>query len=302
MLPIVQALDESYTFIIKQINLDYVICKIDLNITNTKVNFNQFNYLIESINLKNFTKVTQDTFFFKIRNIIMRNNDVEIIEEKGIDIDYQFKSSTENIITFKSTDIKIKLTPFQKYQRYKTKKALTTEKQINNSKTILYNYPINNRIRKNNPDLFTINNTYIKRMRKNKTNQNNQFYHTHHNFFFKPKKKLILQPNQLTEPNVYQTINNNNIKFNPRSKSNYQTINIHKTNKIIQTNESNKKIGDKVNTTFEQFPILDVFNSKSKINDNWIKNKLKKEREERKKRIPFVNINKAKFSNILLNY
>ena len=40
----------------------------------------------------------------------MRNNDVEIIEEKGIDIDYQFKSSTENIITFKSTDIKIKLT------------------------------------------------------------------------------------------------------------------------------------------------------------------------------------------------
>ena len=109
-MPIVQALDESYTFIIKQINLDYVICKIDLNITNTKVNFNQFNYLIESINLKNFTKVTQDTFFFKIRNIIMRNNDVEIIEEKGIDIDYQFKSSTENIITFKSTDIKIKLT------------------------------------------------------------------------------------------------------------------------------------------------------------------------------------------------
>ena len=205
---------------------------------------------------------------------------------------------------FDLKNIKIKLTPFQKYQRYKTKKTLTTEKQINNSKTILYNYPINNRIRKNkiNPNLFTINNTYIKRMRKNKTNQNNQFYHTHHNFFFKPKKKLILQPNQLTEPNVYQTINNNNIKFNPRSKSNYQTINIHKTNKIIQTNESNKKIGDKVNITFDQFPILDVFNSKSKINENWIKNKLKKQREERKKRIPFVNINKAKFSNILLNY
>ena len=109
-MPIVQALDESYTFILKQINLDYVICKIDLNITNIRVNFNQFNYLIESINVKNFTKVTQDTFFFKIRNIIMRNNNVEIIEEKGVDIDYQFKSSIENIVTFKSTDIKIKLT------------------------------------------------------------------------------------------------------------------------------------------------------------------------------------------------
>ena len=52
----------------------------------------------------------------------------------------------------------------------------------------------------------------------------------------------------------------------------------------------------------DQFPILNIFNFNSKINDNWIKNKLKKEREERKKRIPFVNINKAKFSNILLNY
>ena len=109
-MPIVQALDESYTFLIKHINLDYVLCKLILDINNTRVNFNQFNYLIENINLKNFTEVTQDTFFFKIRSIIMRNKDIEIIEEKELDIDYQFKSSTENIITIKSTDIKIKIT------------------------------------------------------------------------------------------------------------------------------------------------------------------------------------------------
>lgn len=208
---------------------------------------------------------------------------------------------------FDLKNIKIKLTPFQKYQRYKNQKILLTEKQINNTKTILHNYPINNRMKKNkiNRNFFTINNTNINRMRKNKTDQNNQFYHTHNNFFFKPKKKLFLQLNELTEPNVYQTINknkNNNNKFNTRSKSNYQTINILKTNKIIQTSESKKKIGDKVNTMLDQFPILNIFNFNSKINDNWIKNKLKKEREERKKRIPFVNINKAKFSNILLNY
>ena len=81
-----------------------------MDVKNTKVNFNQFNYLIESINLKNFTKVTQDTFFFIIKNIIMRNNNIEIIEEQEIDFDYQFKTSTENVITFKSKDIKIKLT------------------------------------------------------------------------------------------------------------------------------------------------------------------------------------------------
>ena len=73
-MPIVQALDESYTFLIKQICLDYVLCKLILDINNTRVNFNQFNYLIENINLKNFTEVTQDTFFFKITNIITKMN------------------------------------------------------------------------------------------------------------------------------------------------------------------------------------------------------------------------------------
>ena len=96
-------------FLLKQINLDYVICKLIIDINNTKVNFNQFNYLIENINIKNFTEVTQDTFFIFFRSIVMRNKNIEIIEEKEIDIDYQFKSSTENILTFKSTDIRVKI-------------------------------------------------------------------------------------------------------------------------------------------------------------------------------------------------
>ena len=208
---------------------------------------------------------------------------------------------------FDLKNIKIKLTPFQKYQKLKNKKLLTTEKQINNSKTILHSYPINNnRIKRNkiNPNLFTINSTNIKIMRKNKTHQNNQFYQTHRNFFSKPKKKFLLSLNEPTESNTYHTITNknNNNKFNFRSKSNYQTINIHKTNKIIQTTELNKKSGDKINSILDQFPILDIFNFKSKINDNLLNFKSKKEKEERKKRNPFLNINRVKFNNILLNY
>ena len=43
-MPIIQALDESYTFLIKQISLDYILCKLIIEISNTKVISNQFNY------------------------------------------------------------------------------------------------------------------------------------------------------------------------------------------------------------------------------------------------------------------
>ena len=109
-MPIIQALDESYMFLIEQINLDIILCKLIVEIPNTRVIFNTFNFIIEDINFKNFTEVTNDTFFIKIKNIILRNQEIDIIKEKGIDIDYQFKSSTENIITFRTNDLNINIT------------------------------------------------------------------------------------------------------------------------------------------------------------------------------------------------
>ena len=48
-MPIIQALDESYMFLISQINLDIILCKLFLEIPNTKVIFN--NFIICSINI-----------------------------------------------------------------------------------------------------------------------------------------------------------------------------------------------------------------------------------------------------------
>ena len=173
-MPIVQALDESFTFLIKQISLDYVICKLDLDIKNIKVNFNQFNFLIDYFNLKNFTEVTQDTFFFKIRDIIMKRNDYEIIEEKGIDIDYQFKSSTENIVTFKSTNLKIKITQKDIYYlvlSLKPKKKTNSNTKDKDS-TVTYttsNTSTNNFLESNltNDVLKQINNNYTGNLNSN---------------------------------------------------------------------------------------------------------------------------------------
>ena len=50
---------------------------------------------------------------------------------------------------FDLKNIKIRPTPFQKYQKLKTKKFLITEKQINNTQRIMTSYPINIRDRLN---------------------------------------------------------------------------------------------------------------------------------------------------------
>ena len=119
-------------FLIEQINLDIILCKLLIQITNTRLIFNnQFTYIIENINFKNFTEVTNDTFFIKLKNIIMRNKEIEIIKEKGIDMEYQFKSSKENIISIRSKDLNINLT--QKDIYYLLISLKTKKKENNNN-------------------------------------------------------------------------------------------------------------------------------------------------------------------------
>ena len=242
-MPIVQALDESYTFIIKQISLDYVICKIDLNITNTKIIFNQFNYLIESINLKNFTKVTQDTYFFKIRNIVMRNNDVEIIEEKGIDVDYQFKSSTENIITFKSTDIKIKITQSDIYNLIldlkEKKKDNIKDKDKDKDSVMTYttsNSTVNNFLENNltTDMLKQINNNYT-----GDTNSNN-FFGLSDDFFNINTNGCNIKGNNETR-NSNNTPQNNNNSIHEENKINNVKVLNNYFNELSRNNTKSKQ-------------------------------------------------------------
>ena len=254
-IPIIQALDESYTFLIKQINLDYVICKLDLNIIRTKVNFNQFIYLIESINIKNFTKVTQDTFFFKIRNIIMRSQDVEIIEEKGIDIDYQFKSSTENIITFKSTDINIKITQNDIYNLVLSLKERKKEiKDKDKDSVMTYttsNSTVNNFLENNltNDMLKQINNNYTGDL-----NMNNNFFGLSDDFFSINTNGCNNDTNKGNEnincntPQNNNSINEenkiNNVKvlnnfFNEMSRNNFNQNGSNSSNNLITPNPNN---------------------------------------------------------------
>ena len=242
-IPILQALDESFMFLLKQINLDYVICKLLIDINNTKVNFNQFNYLIENINIKNFTEVTQDTFFIKIRSIIMRNKNIEIIEEKEIDIDYQFKSSTENILTFKSTDIRVKIIQSDIYYlilSLKQKKEDNNEKDTEN--IITYNNTNTNAFFENNLTtdiLKQINNNYTGNL------NNNDFFGLNGDVF-----NLNLNNNETNKGNIE---NNNGIY--PQNNSN-------------SSHEENKINNDKILNNFFDEMNKNNFNNNGNNNEN----------------------------------
>ena len=49
------SLKKEKMFLIEQINLDIILCKLIVEIINTKIIFKEFTYIIENINFKNLT-------------------------------------------------------------------------------------------------------------------------------------------------------------------------------------------------------------------------------------------------------
>jgi len=226
-----------------------------------------------------------------IKKLILISIKTKKILEKN---DYFYQEEKRRKFNLKN--IKIKPTPFQKYQKFKHKKYPTMEKLNNDNKRILTSYPINNRQRMNaiNPNLIILNDFKINQMRKNKTQTNNQiqFYRTHNNFFFKPKR-LLFSPIQ-TEPNNYNK-NNNYFQY-LKSKMKYHSIKNNRSNKNIQTTEPKKRTKEKIFSALDRFPILNIFNYHSRINNNLFNYKSAKEKEERKNN--FVRI---KFNDLIFD-
>ena len=262
-MPIIQALDESFMFLIEQINLDIILCKLLIEITNIRLIFNnQFTYIIENSNFKNFTEVTNDTFFIKFKNIIMRNKEIEIIKEKGIDMEYQFKSNKENIITLRSKDLNINLTQRDIYYliiSLKTKKRenknYNNEKEKDSMFSLTNNTTPSNFIDNNLPQDFlnNINNNFKGDMNNNNlldldflnlTIINN--YSKEKEALFDPKEKQDLKSK---EENINNTIvfnnffNDENSPFNLINKSNSDSkLNSKSKKKIVFELDTNATI------------------------------------------------------------
>ena len=137
-------------------------------------------------------------------------------------------------------------------------------------------------------------------MRKNKTDNNNQFFKTQLNFF-RPQNSLLSTLNDNTESNDTDTITSrmNHTRF--RSKSNYHIISANKTNKIIQTTEPKNISRKKINYKLDKFPILDIFNYKNNLLAKNLDYKSRNDLKERKRNLPFVNNDERKINVYYLN-
>ena len=245
--PIIQALDESYMFLISQINLDIILCKLFLEISNTKVIFNDFNFIIEYISLKNFTEVSNDTFFIKTKNIILKNREIDIIKEKGIDIDYQFKSSTENVISFKTIDLNINITQRDIY--YLILSLKPKQKEFNNNDENMINLTsnitggnfIDNNFIGNNltPDvLYSINNNFKPLDDNHFFDLNGDLFMSHNNNQNEYLKNIEINKNI---KRTKDSIINNTLVFNNYLNDNNSPFNTINKDNGVKTTPTKKK-------------------------------------------------------------
>ena len=198
---------------------------------------------------------------------------------------------------FDLKNIKIKPTPFQKYQKFKLKRNITAEKNINNNKRNLISDQFNNNeiVNKNKQNLITINNFNFRNMPKNNPDNNNnnllnnKFFRTQRNFY-SPKKSLSCPLSEYSESEEHNTITSrmNSTKFARfRTKSNVYTINANKNNKIIQTASPKNMNRKKFKYKLDKFPILDIFNYKNNLKVKNAQFKSRNDLKERKGSLPF---------------
>jgi hypothetical protein len=103
---------ENTSFLMNQINWDIILCKMDFKVEDFALVFDQFKYSISNILFVNFKEgqIKNDTFYFKILEFRMTNKEnVKIIYEKELDIDYVFTSSNENNAYIKCNNVDIKI-------------------------------------------------------------------------------------------------------------------------------------------------------------------------------------------------
>jgi len=88
----------SFQFLLEQIDLEIVICKVDLQIIDSNIKLNDdYNLTISKISLKNFEEDKTDTLYFIINDLLIKNKKKDILlEQKNINI----KMITESIIKY----------------------------------------------------------------------------------------------------------------------------------------------------------------------------------------------------------
>ena len=107
---------ENLSFLINQINMDIILCKIEVIVDDFILIFDQFKYTISNMSFSNFIigSNKNDTFYLKFLEFQMINSsNIKIIYEKELNIDYVMTSSSQNDVIIKcSNDVDIKISQY----------------------------------------------------------------------------------------------------------------------------------------------------------------------------------------------
>ena len=249
----------------------------------------------------------------------VNNNDLDIKKlilislknTKKLEKNDYFVSKSNKQKNFKK--IKLKLTPFQIYEKYKMY-SNKKKKHINNS--VLNCYPLTNILSRNN-NLITIKNFNI--IKKNKSDLNKIFNinYTHsylkRNIKTRNKKRIFINSidnskinNVLKTPSIRIR---KNLYLNDSYDNNFKK-NVNKSNKICQTNNRNKtfynndirnsKNGSNAGVLPNSIHSIKIVNLKSQNNKllGFNKNKI----ENKKIKMSLIHMNESKFVNKIMAF
>lgn len=261
--------------------------------------------------------------FFKNNNKYnnVNNNDLDIKKLILISLkntkyleknDYFISKSTKQK-TFKK--IKLKLTPFQIYEKYKMY-SNNKQKHINNS--ILNSFPLTNLLSRNN-NLITIKNYNIIKKNKSDLNKlfNTNYTHSYLKRNIKPRNNNRIFISSIDSNKINKVFKKSSIRIkknlylNDSYEYNFKK-NSDKSNKICQTNNRNKTLYNN---------LYDLSNSKKGKNASVLTNSVqsiriinlkaqkkkilrfnKKKIENKKINMPLIHMNESKFVNKIMSF
>lgn len=280
--------------------------KSHISISSVESNYKTYNNFYKNNNKYNNVN-NNDLDIKKLILISLKNT-------KYLERNDYFVSKSNKQKTFKK--IKLKLTPFQIYEKYKMY-SNKKQKHINNS--ILNSSPLNNILSRNN-NLITIKNYNI--IKKNKSDLNKMFNtnytHSYLKCNIKPRnnKRIFISSidthkvnNVLKTPSIRIK---KNLYLNDSYDNNFKK-NINKSNKICQTNNrnrtfynnlfndnSNSKNGNNVGVLANSVHSIRIVNLKAQKKKilGFNKNKI----ENKKIKMPLIHMNESKFVNKIMSF
>ena len=132
-------IQKSYQYLMEQVDLEVIICKVNLKILDSYVKLNnQFNFSVSEILVKNFDDENSGTFYFTINDFLVKNKNNEFITgQNKININVTTKTITDYSITVNFSDLNVNLS---KTDINNLSKILieNKDKDIQNNKEIIY--------------------------------------------------------------------------------------------------------------------------------------------------------------------